>query len=203
MSTPKELCQSNAAPAPVAVTAKLLHDSEGPAPATDSNNNVRPANRAGATNHPVIKPAATADKATKTAVESLLSNGDCGDVSSDPAAAVGVVDRAQTKAGRQTPQTPNGGALKAPSNAVPTNSNPSNMQGGGGATATAAPTTAAAGVVSGVLSYAQVAQRENDLGGAGDKDTVKDNIVPAGGKRKEAATVAATPKAPVTGGLRR
>lgn len=164
-STPKELCQSNAAQAPAA-PSKSTQDSEA---AKDGNNNVRPVNRT--TNPPVIKTAAPADKAPKTE-ESCLANGGGGAPDQLPAAAEVKIAVADPKASKQ----PNG-AVKSSANVVPTNSNPM--------TSSAGPVTTT--VSSGVLSYAQVAQREKDLGaGDGDKEVVaKDNNSSAAGGKKE------------------
>lgn len=181
-STPKELCQSNAAQAPAA-PSKSPQDSEA---AKDGNNNVRPVTRT--TNPPVIKPAASADKAPKTEESCLANGGGNGAPDQLPAVAEVKVPVVDTKASKQ--QQPNG-AVKSSANVVPTSSNPMSSSVG----VAAGPVTTS--VPSGVLSYAQVAQREKDLGaGDGEKEgvVVKDNnssatVNASGGKKekKEAA----------------
>lgn len=175
-STPKELCQSNAAQAPAA-PSKSPQDSEA---AKDGNNNVRPVTRT--TNPPVIKPAAPADKAPKTEESCLANGGGNGAPDQLPAAAEVKLAAVDVKASKQQPN----GAVKSSANVVPTSSNPMSSSVG----VAAGPVTTS--VPSGVLSYAQVAQREKDLGaGDGEKEgvVVKDNnssaTVNASGGKKE------------------
>lgn len=164
VSTPKELCQSNVQP-----PATAPPSSESSGPAKDSNNNVRPGTRS-TTNHPVIKPTATAAKATKT--DELQGNGEAVAAAAEPSVDEGAGDAEAALADR---------AQKSSSNVVPTNDSCSSAQ--------------ASSSSSGVLSYAQVAQREKDLGSCAgpEKEGSKDNNASssAGAKKKEAPAAAA------------
>lgn len=187
-STPKELCQSNDQQQPPAAAAGAVaksKDSE-TGHAKDSNNNVKPVNKSTTTRkHPVIKPAATAEKANKTEESPLSNMGGAAAVASTPSEALATASDVAELTKPENEPPPPSAALKSPSNAVPTSSSSSSAGGGS---------------VLSVLSYAQVAQRENDLGCQGGGVEKDNKNTPSSttdsSKKKEAS---ATQKAPATG----